>query len=500
MSAVDTLVLGAGVDGLVAALTLAKAGRKAVVLHGAGPVGGVAAGEAFAEGYRHVGAAHDSAQVSPTVIDALGLRAHGLKTRPRPTLWASGLRLDPDAVVGDLPSGDVAGYRRLRALLDGFRPFSSALMHAPPPDVRGDAAWLPLVKSALGLRRLGGATMSELLKIGPAAVDDLLAEYVSDPRLRAALALPALFGTWMAPLSPTSAAYFLLRDALLGEHEVDGGPAALVRALVVACDAAGVVIRAGSPVARIAVSEGAVQGVALEDGSELFARRVLCCLGPRRLLDLLPPLTLPTPDEDALLRVRARGILAKVHLGLRAPLALGGEAGVEHAVLADGPLHVERAFDAAKRGRLAERPPIEVRVPSVRDARLAPAGHHVVSVLVYGAPHALVGGWTAATRAALRDAVLDALAGHDAAIRDKVVAEEVLTPVDLEARYGLDGGHLDHAEQALDQLWSLRPTPGLAGYRAPIRGLYLGSRASHPAGLTLLPGHLAARVLANDAR
>ena len=487
MSAVDTLVVGGGVDGLVAALAAARAGRRAVVLEARSELGGLAGGAAFAEGYRHAGILHDTATFRLQVAKALGLAAHGLKLRPRPQVWAGGVWLTPEAVAGALPTGDAAGYRRLRTFVERVAPFAAALLDAPPPDVREEAPLWPLVKPAVGLRRLGAADMRALLKIGPTALRDWLSEHVTDGRLMAALALPALLGTWMGPMSPSSTGFYLLREALLGPQEVEGGPAALVAALASACEKAGVVLRADAPVARIAVADGTVQGATLEDGTDLYAERVVCALAPARLLDLLQPLVLPASVEAALEHVRARGIVGKVHLALSAPPSFGRREDVEHAVLAEDTVHLEHAFDDAKNGRLPSRPPpLDVRVLG---GPHAPDGHRVLSILAFGVPHALRSGWDDAARQAVLEGVLSALEAHDPAIRDKVVAREVLAPTDLEARFGLPGGHLFHGEHALDQLWSLRPTPQLSGYRAPIAGLRLASSGCHPGfGLTGLPG------------
>ena len=135
-------------------------------------------------------------------------------------------------------------------------------------------------------------------------------------------------------------------------------------------------------------------------------------------------------------------------------------------------------------------------VPSVDDPSLAPAGKDIVSILAHAAPYNLKGGWTSEARARFGDAVVEALERVAPGTRDRIVAREVMTPVDLEVRYGLTGGHIHHGEHALDQLLFMRPTPKLARYKTPIEGLYLGGSGSHPSGgVTCQPGALAAEAI-----
>jgi phytoene dehydrogenase-like protein len=125
----------------------------------------------------------------------------------------------------------------------------------------------------------------------------------------------------------------------------------------------------------------------------------------------------------------------------------------------------------------------------------APAGHASVSVLVHFAPYELEGGWTADARERLGDVVVAELERHFPGATEAVTAREVLTPADIEERYGVTGGHVHHGEHALDQLIT-RPTVHTARYATPIAGLFLGGGGSHPGGgVTCAPGALAARTI-----
>jgi phytoene dehydrogenase-like protein len=484
----DAVVVGAGHCGLAAAAYLARAGHTVALVEARNVVGGVAAGAEFHPGYRHVGILHDSAGVPIELDEALGFRG-SLRRRSPPPVHVAGT----DTVL------DAKTLAPWTAWVDEVRPFFRGLLLEPAPDLGSEASLWPLVKPALGFRRLGTQRMMSLLRVGATCVDDWLEEFFSSPAIRAGLGASALIGTWMGPRSPSSSAVLLMRASFEGD-ELVGGPAALVDALRGAASSAGVEVLLGRTVREIQVESGCAQGVTLSDGTPIVAKTVLSAIGPRRtLLELVHARSLPDGLDIHVERIRTRGITAKVHMALRGPLDIAG--GAERFRVGAHPHHWERAFDDAKHRRPLTAPALDVRVPSVSDPSLAPSGHHVVSILVHGAAIDLEGGWGDAQRAALGEAVLSQLAVHDPQVRDKVVAAEVLTPADLRDRFGLEGGHLLHGELGLDQLHALRPTPNLSRHETPIGGLYLGSSGTHPGlGICGWSGILAARAVIEGTR
>ncbi len=149
-----------------------------------------------------------------------------------------------------------------------------------------------------------------------------------------------------------------------------------------------------------------------------------------------------------------------------------------------------------KYGEIPPAPYLDVTIPSFADPALAPEGHHVMSVLAYGVPYALDGGWKDARREELGDRVVKRLAAAMPDIESRIVARQVLTPLDLEEEYGTAGGHLFHGEHGLDQLLFMRPDVSCARYATPLGGLYLCGSSSHPGGgITCAPGALGASTL-----
>lgn len=511
----DVIVLGAGHNGLTAAARLAQKGRKVLVLERWEVVGGIAAREEFHPGFAGTGPAHDTSRVREDVVAALGLEPHGLTLSPAPParlalgVEETGLLLGGD--VGDAareiervsPSDArryVAFWERVGRLRDVVRSF----LRESPVDLlqpQSAGAW-NLLRRGLRARRLGRHDLHELLRLPPMSAADWLDEWFETGELKASLALPAVAGGFTGPRSPgtNTNLLFAVCDADVG---IAGGATALVEALHAAARSHGAEIRTGAPVARLLPQDGNLR-VVLEDGQEISARAVAASCHPRHLFcELLPAGAVSQRMEHRIRKYRSRGTTGHLLLAVEGPVRFAArrETPIEFAATGDDLDELERAFDAVKYGQFADRPVLDVHVPTVSRPDLAPAGNSVVSVLVHFVPYDLRSGWTDAARERLEDLVMRRLESLVPGLRAATVGRTLRTPPDLEARYGLHGGSVTHGEHSLDQLL-VRPVAGCADYRTPIRGLYLCGGASHPGGgLTCGPGYLAAEaVLAGDRR
>ncbi len=504
----DVCVIGGGHNGLTAAGRLALAGRKVVLLERRQVLGGLAAKREFHPGFTAPGILHDTEQVRPEIVDGLGLAQHGLQmvSGDVPVLAAAhegpGLMVhrDPDK-SSELEGVDKDAYNAWRTFLGRVRGFMDGVMNAPPPSITASSTseLFDIGMRGLALRRLGKSDMTELLRVLPMCAQDWLQESFTDQRLMALLATPAVLGTFMGPRSAGSAANLLLGECTARTGGVIGGPGALVDALEKACERAGVAVRTGATVAKICVESGKAVGVELAGGERIDAKTVLATVDPKlAMLGMVPPTALPMRIEDQFDAIRVRGTAAKMHLALSEPLEVQGRKGqlVERLRTAACLDDLERAFDAVKYREMSEHPVLDVRVPTVSSPALAPAGQHVVSILVGFAPRRHTGGWSDEKRAFLGHRILDALAKVCPGVRDKIVGSEVLSPRDIEKETGSTGGHIHHGEHALDQLLMMRPAPCAAQYATPIGGLYLGSSGCHPGGgVTCAPGALAAGAI-----
>ena len=518
------VIIGGGHNGLTAAALLARAGREVVVLEARDVLGGLAARQEFHDGFSAPGLLHHTSGVRRTLIESLDLARHGLEWRTPPDIWApssgsrgqnegqsknkaGGLWLRGDQLDGDVARGDAENFSRFRGFISRLARVIRPLMSGPPPDPRGKL--LPLLFLGLDIRRLGAADMTELLRVAPMPVADWMRDSFDDERLCAAVASPALHGTFTGPWSPHTATNLLVRECLAGS-EVLGGPAALVDALAKAAKSHGAELRTGARVKAITLDRQAtgVTGVELEDGESLEADTVLSTCDPRTtFFGLIGRRRLSAGFAADIAHIRMRGTTAKVNLAIEGALTTSSGEQVEALRTGETLDDLERAYDAVKYGRFSRRPVLDVRVPSLSDPELCPEGHHVVSILAHFAPFELQGGdgdddgesgggWDDAQREALGQSVVDALAAHFPDLPDRIQGREVLTPADIAGRHGVTGGHIHHGEHAPDQLAFLRPTIQCASYATPIAGLYLGGSGSHPGGgITCAPGALAARAV-----
>jgi phytoene dehydrogenase-like protein len=286
-----------------------------------------------------------------------------------------------------------------------------------------------------------------------------------------------------------------------------GGTGAISESIASAARAAGVEIRTQAPVARILVRQNEAKGVVLENGDEVAAGTVVSSVDPRlTFLRFLEAGDLPGDFVEDIRRYKFRGSSAKVNLALDAlpdfTCLPGPGAHLRGAIsISPGLDYMERAYDEAKYGHFSSRPYMDIVIPSLTDPGVAPPGKHVMSCFVQYAPYHLAAGTWDEQREAFGDTVIDTLAEYAPNIRDLILHRQVLTPLDLEREFGLSEGNIFHGELTPEQLFFMRPVPGWAGYRTPIRHLYLAGSSAHPGGgITGAPGRNAAALVLRDVK
>lgn len=494
-AAKSALVLGAGHNGLAAAIRLAQSGRSVTVLERCSQPGGVARVEEFHPGYRVPGIQHGTLGLRRRVAVELGLASFGLRFLEEPAavfvpqLDGAGLVVRPGADA--LPLGlaerapdDERAWKDWRRELAPIRSVLDALIDQAPPQLEdaGLPTLLKLARPGLNFRRLGADAMGRILRAAPMCAEDLLSDTFGDPLLRAYLASRGIEGAFLGPRSAGSGALLLLRE-LAGGNGVAGGASALTKALFAAAQAAGVEFKFDATVDALVLKDRRIQSVRLRDDRGLDSDLVISCLGVRSTFALMEGVV-PDRERRAAERVRARGTTAAIRLALSAPLRFRGRETetFEFARIVDTTVELERAFDNTKHREACSAPWLDVAIPSATRSDFAPDGHAAVSVLVHNAPFNLDGGWTEEQKSALLEAVLSRLESHTENLRSSLVASQHLAPTDLAEVYELDGGHPMQAELGLDQLWIQRPSVHLARYETGVAGLILGGRAMHPGG------------------
>jgi len=287
---------------------------------------------------------------------------------------------------------------------------------------------------------------------------------------------------------------------------VRGGMGAVSNAIADSARASGAVIRTNATVEKIIVKNGRAAGVVLTSGEEILAPIVASNLDPRRtFLRLAEETALPADFVAGIRSFRSEGTSLKMNLalsGLPEFTAFPGAPGPQHRAtmhLCPSIEYVERAWDDAKYGRPSRSPLIEMTIPTMYDASLAPPGRHIMGIFLQYAPYTLKNNDWDTQREPYADRVLDVIQEYCPNIRDVVVERQTLTPLDLERRFGLTGGNIFHGEMSLDQMFVMRPLAGWAKYRTPIKGLYLCGSGAHPGGGVMgAPGHNASREILKD--
>jgi phytoene dehydrogenase-like protein len=521
----DIVILGGGHNGLVTAFYLAKAGFKPLVVERRAQVGGAAITDEFHPGFRCSTLAHTAGPIRPDIVRDLQLEKHGLRLITPETCVTA---LSPDGralslyqdesksaqAIAAFSQKDATKYPEFEKSLGKISKVIAEALATTPPDIdhpsRGDL-W-SMLKTGRALRNLGKRDLYRVLRWGPMAVADLVAEYFETELLRAVIAARGIFGTFLGPWSAGSSLQLLIRAA--GDSRpagsaffAAGGIGAITQAIASAAKAAGVEIRTAAEVVEIRVKDGAATGVLLSSGEEISANAVVSGADPKRtLLKLTDPMHLSPDFVQKLQHYRGNGTVAKVNLALSAlpdftALRNGNQAALKGRIHIGPEIdYLERAFDESKYGNFSRQPYLEATIPSLTDPTLAPEGKHVMSIYMQYAPYKLKGDWED-QRQALGQTVVETLTQYAPDLAEMILTQQIITPQDLEDVYGLTGGQIFHGDLALDQFFTMRPLLDWARYRTPITNLYLCGSGTHPgAGLTGGSGSNAAREILKELK
>lgn len=480
MAQFDIIVIGAGVNGLVAANYLAKTGKKVLVLERRHLPGGQAVTESFGKDFT-VDALHAGGMLRPDIISDLGLSLPSAVSEPLISVLPDGkqLRLTADAdeltlaSLREFSKSDAERWPEFVALMSRASAFLDAAYRTPMPRLPhvSLSEGLPLAKLGLQLRRLGPRDMFRVIRALPMSALELTEEWFESDVVRAAVGSVAIHGATLGPMSAGSG-YTLMHNWLNrggpGHRRVAGGIGQIANALVSAFTARGGTLRLSAAVQGILVDDQRAQGVRLANGEEIRARIVISGADPRHtLLDLVGAPELPPEFVWATQAIKMRGSVAKVHL------LTDGNHGLPAGTLAIAPgiRYLERAYDEAKYGRMSPSPYLEITTSG-----------QTVSLHFQFAPYALRGSDWSMERTALERCAIDTASATFPRLKSSIRSVKSLTPLDLEETYGLTEGDLNHGQLILDQMFFMRPIPGWSTHKTPIDDLYLCGNGVHGGG------------------
>ncbi len=520
----DVVIIGGGHNGLACAAYLAKAGLDVLVLEKRGVVGGAAATEEPWPGYRVSSASYVVSLMPPQVVRELDLKRFGYEVSiitpdyfvPFPdgtslTLWGDVER--DAAAIGRFSERDAAAYVAFDRYFDRVARLLKDLLFVVPPNM--NLRDLPKWAATAGrFRKWSGRDLHETVRLFTMSAADFLDEWFEDERVKGALATQAIIGAWFGPMTPGSA--YVLMHHWIGEVDghagawgwAKGGMGGISTAMARAAEAAGAEIRTDAEVDRVAINaSGRAVGVALADGSLVRAQRVVSCAHPiTTYLSLIGEERLPGDVVRDVKRYRTRSGSVKLNVALSELPAFpawdqGGDPHRGLVAVSPSIEYLERAWDDAKYGRMSEHPYVEVVFPTAHEPEgLAPRGKHLMLAFSQYGPYELAeGSWDEGGRDGYAARVLKALGEFAPSLESAVEHLEVLTPRDIEERFGLIGGNIMQGELTPDQLFSFRPIPGHGDYRTPVAGMYLCGSGTHPGGGVMgVPGRNAASVILRD--
>lgn len=522
----DAVIIGGGHNGLVCACYLAKAKFKVKIIEKRNIVGGAAVTESLMPGFRNSVASYTVSLLNPKIIRDLNLYQHGLEIIERP--MANFLPLSNHShliISNDLAATQLSlrqfSKRDAKRLPDYYIQLQQAadvlrewILQTPP---KGTGHWSDMWK-AFQLGRTWQRLPIKLQRflhdlLTKSAADILDAWFESDP-IKAAFGFDAVVGNFASPYTPGSA--YVLLHHVIGEingkkgcwgHAM-GGMGAITQAMQKEALSLGVEISTGIGVKQVMIEKQRAIGVILDDGSEIYAKKVVSNLNPKLLyLNLIEPMHLEADFLFHMRGYRCQSATFRMNIALNELpdfTCLPGKNCQPHhlagIIIAPSLQYMEQAYFDARQTGWAQSPIIEILIPSTIDQSLAPTGKHVASLFCqHFHPELPQQQHWDNIKPQIENVIINTVNQYAPNFKDSILGKMSLSPLDLERRFGLIGGDIFHGALGLDQLYSARPILGYGDYRTPLQGLYICGSGTHPGGgVTGVPGHNAAKEIIRD--
>jgi phytoene dehydrogenase-like protein len=520
----DVIVIGGGHNGLINAAYLAKAGKKVLVLERRHVLGGAAVTEEIFPGFKFSVCSYVVSLLRPEIIRDLDLPRHGLEIlpldgtfTPMPDgdyLWRVNDHGKTRREIARHSKVDAEAYEEFGKAMQAMCRFVKPILAMVPPDptTLNPRELMKLLFVGRRFQAMPSEDKYNQVQLMTMSAADFLDQWFETDVLKATMSASGIIGTFLGVRSPGTA--YVLLHHYMGEIDgafrswgfARGGTGAISNSIAEAAKEAGAEIRTQAATAKIMVKNGKAKGVVLHNGDEIHADVVSSSVDPRHtFIEFMEPGQLPDDFVEEVRRYKFRGSSGKVNLALDALpdfKCLKGPGEHLRGAISISPSvdYMEKAYDDAKYGNFSRRPYIDMVIPSLTDPSVAPPGKHVLSCFVQYAPYKLRPelNWDE-QREAFGDNVIDTVSEYAPNLKKIIIGKQVLTPLDLERDFGLSEGNIFQGELSLEQLFFLRPVPGWAQYRTPVKNLYMCGSATHPGGGIMgANGRLAALEILKD--
>ncbi len=505
MNRFDIIVIGGGLNSLVTASMLGKAGKKVLVFEARDQVGGLASTSVFAPGFK-CNVINDVVKwIDPRVMKQLNLESHGLELHSLDTvriaLDTQGQHIvfhrNPNETAGSIANRsekDAKVWKQFTEYIDKLTHFLEKLYELTPPKLPniGLKEAFSMRSMLSPIRKHGTRGLVDFMRVAPMMMPELVDEWFENELLRAAISTAGIHHLSFGPFAAATGLNLLhqhvhSKGVFHNVQFVKGGTSELANAVKLSAESVNVEIRTNSKVSAINVENGVCNGVTLESGETIQADQVVSGLDPQNtFIKLVGPSKLNPTFDTQLRNIKYRGSTARIHFALNGlPKINGIQEDQMGTIFSASPSieYLERTSDSVKYGCVAENPYVEFTIPSVINPEFSPEGKHVLSASVQYAPYHLRGmNWSEELKSQLKNNVVNVLENYVPEISSMIESSLVLSPMDLESQFGLTEGNLNHGEMTLDQFMFMRPTISSAQYKSPIENLFLCGPGTHPGG------------------
>jgi phytoene dehydrogenase-like protein len=528
----DAIIVGGGHNGLVSAAYLARTGARTVVLESRHKTGGAATTESpwpDAPEFKVTRLSYVMSLLPPTIMRELDLERHGYKVYPMGPYYQAfpdggSIKIHADDAkrnyeeISKWSKKDAEAMVAWDAWMGGLADVLGPLLTTVPPKIgsRRPTDLKDTLRLAWRNRGVDVRTIGDITRLMGMSISDLLDDWFESSQVKGAMAVNGVIGTWAGPCEPGTA-YVMAHHSIgdIGDGHLGnwcfpaGGMGGVAAAIESSARSFGAEIRTDAKVDRLLIENGRVAGAVLANGDELRAPLVISSLHPRTaFLDHVGRANLPSDFVRDIETWKTRSGVVKINLALAELPDFIADPGTnlqEHHTgsveMAPSVEYMEQAFIEARNGKPAVRPFSDGVIPSTFDRTLCPEGTHIMSLFTQWVPETWSENPHQEELEAYADRMIDCYNELAPNFKSSILHRDVVGPYEMEQEYGLIGGNIFHGELSIEQLFHMRPAPGYADYRTPIKGLYNASSATHAGGgVCGIPGWQAAKAAIKDSK